>query len=35
MACKPDFVPGMRPSMTIRLGLLLPTGSCSQPGSLG
>jgi len=35
MACKPDFVRGRSPSMTIHLGVLLPTHSSSQPGSLG
>ena len=35
MACKPDFVRALRPLITIHLGLLLLTGSCCQPGSLG
>jgi len=35
MACKPDFVQGLPPWTAIHLGLLLPTGSCNQPGSAG
>ena len=35
MACKPDFVPGFPPSMTIHLGPSLQTRSCNQPGPAG
>ena len=35
MACKPDFVPGSPPSMTIPLAPPLPTGSSCQPGPAG
>lgn len=33
MAYKPDFVQSFHSSMTIHLGLLLPTSSCNQPES--
>ena len=35
MACKPDFVPGLPPSMTIPLAPPLLTGSSCQPGPSG
>ena len=35
MACKPDFVQGLTLWTAIHLGLLLPTGSCNQPGPAG
>lgn len=35
MACKPDFVQGLRPSMTIHLGVPLPKRSCNHPNLLG
>ncbi len=35
MACKPDFVQGGSPWMTIHLGRLLPDASCCQPGLRG
>ena len=35
MACKPDFVQGLPPWMTIPLAPPLPTGSSCQPGPAG